>query len=287
MAVIETPTDTGISVLMSIYAGTDAGEFTICLNSILSQQRLPDEILIVFDGPVKADVRQCAMDIRADNKVSCSILEFEQNRGLGPALADGLEACRFNLVARVDTDDVNVERRFALQYRAFIDNPGLSIVGGQMQECYRQNNKTNRSIRSVPITHNAILKTARFRNPFNHPTVMFRRDHVLACGNYQPMLWFEDYFLWTRLLNAGYQASNLDQILVQTDVNGEYFRRRGGMGYFKHEVALAAALRKMGFHNLLDSVVFMTMRFVFRIVPIRFRSWLYRRTLRRNNPTEK
>ena len=59
-------------------------------------------------------------------------------------------------------------------------------------------------IRDIPIGMPNIKKFAIYRNPVNHPTVMFRKQDVLDTGNYLPQLWFEDYYLWARMLQRGY-----------------------------------------------------------------------------------
>jgi glycosyltransferase involved in cell wall biosynthesis len=213
-------------------------------------------------------------------------LVFDENRGLGPALADGLVACRHPLVARVDTDDISVVERFALQVEAFRSDPALAVLGGLLAEQYRRGEEECTLVRPAPLEDGEIRRVALYRNPLNHPTVMFRRQVVLDCGNYQPMLWFEDYDLWARLLMAGHRFRNLDRVLVRAEADAAYFQRRGGPHYLGRELDLARRFRQLGFHNHLQSLRFVLTRAGFRLVPLRMRSWLYFHMLRNRQPAE-
>jgi hypothetical protein len=62
-------------------------------------------------------------------------------------------------------------------------------------------------------SHDAILRDIFVESPFVHPSVMFRRDAVLAIGGYRDMGWAEDYDLWLRLAAAGARFARLPQTL--------------------------------------------------------------------------
>lgn len=275
----------GLSVLLSVYLGTEADELTRCLASIDHQTHRPDEIVMVLDGPVKPAVEACINTYSATSDIPLKLLPFEHNRGLGPALADGLIACTQALVARVDTDDVSEPERFARQLAVFDDDPALSVLGGLLEEHYQSGSGEWTLVRPAPLDADDIRRAAVYRNPLSHPTVMFRRQAVLDCGNYQPMLWFEDYDLWVRLLMAGHRCRNLDRVLVRATADPDYFQRRGGLRYLGRELALARRFREIGFHNTWQSLRFILTRAGFRLVPLRVRSWLYFRVLRQRNQT--
>ena len=91
---------------------------------------------------------------------------------------------------------------------------------------------------------------------------------------------FEDYFLWTRMLKRGFKLANLPDVLVETDVSAEYFSRRGGIDYFRHELRFLGQLRQMGFMSLKDAIIFVGTRLPVRLLPIVLREQLYRNALR-------
>tara|TARA_B100000470_G_C19475228_1_gene251951 strand:- start:7 stop:498 length:492 start_codon:yes stop_codon:yes gene_type:complete len=161
-----------------------------------------------------------------------------------------------------------------------MENPTISVVGGWMTEYYRHGTSSSAVVRKTPIDSLSISKHARLRNPVNHPTAMFRKSHVLESGSYQPCLLFEDYFLWARMLMAGYQIANVPKVLVETHVDLHYFIRRGGFSYLKQELHLLKKLRCIGFLSGINVTKFVLSRLPMRLVPTKLRQYLYRTLLR-------
>ena len=54
-----------------------------------------------------------------------------------------------------------------------------------------------------PTDPDDIRRYARIHDPFNHPTVIYRRSAVLAAGGYGDLPLMEDYWLFSRMLAAG------------------------------------------------------------------------------------
>lgn len=46
--------------------------------------------------------------------VQPKVIRFDENRGLGEALKTAVENCSYELVARMDSDDIAVSNRFEL-----------------------------------------------------------------------------------------------------------------------------------------------------------------------------
>lgn len=272
----------GISVLLSIYSGTVAGDFAACLESIQQQALLPDQVVVVVDGPIDDSVDKELHSFEQCEKFAVDVLRFPENRGLGAALADGLDACRHELVARVDTDDISVPHRLETQKQHLVDFSDTSVVGGLLEEQYIDGERTLSLTRPVPLGVD-IIRKSRYRNPLDHPTVMFRRSHVLNVGGYQPFPGFEDYYLWARLINQGHVIENLDTVLVTTLADDGYFVRRGGFRYVKHEMALARKFHQIGFHNTFQFIAFLSTRILVRLLPNSVRRWAYTRFLRRHS----
>jgi glycosyltransferase involved in cell wall biosynthesis len=268
---------------MSVYLQTDATELLKCLESIDEQSLAPSQLVVVIDGPVQEGVKYVLQSYKFDSDYPVEIIKFSQNRGLGAALADGLKACRHDLVARADTDDINLPSRFEIQHRYLMQSPELSVVGGLLEEVYKDSKGSRSLIRSVPVDAKSIAKTSRYRNPINHPTAMFRRKDILQAGSYRSIIWFEDYHLWARLIMDGFSLGNVNQVLVRVSADNEYFHRRGGIRYLRQELVLASEFRKIGFHNGWQSARFIFSRFIFRVVPVKIRSWLYYKVLRNPN----
>ena len=103
------------SVLMSLYVKEKPAYLRECMESILRQTVLPREIVVVKDGPLTEELEAVLAEYVARDPDLYTIVPLETNRGLGLALAEGIQHCRYELVARMDTDDVCREDRFALQ----------------------------------------------------------------------------------------------------------------------------------------------------------------------------
>ena len=115
------------SVLMSLYIKEKAEYFDECMQSMLRQTVLPTEIVIVFDGPISDELRKTVEKYKHQNPGWIKTVENEKNKGLGLALADGVPACTYELIARMDTDDIAREDRFEKQLQMFMQDSELDI----------------------------------------------------------------------------------------------------------------------------------------------------------------
>ena len=93
------------SVLMSLYMNEKAEYFDACMKSILRQTVLPEEIVIVKDGLISEEVERVLQKYIVEQPELYNVISYTKNRGLGYALAKGVEACKYELIARMDTDD--------------------------------------------------------------------------------------------------------------------------------------------------------------------------------------
>ena len=220
------------SVLMSLYIKEKPEYFKQCMESVLHQTVLPDEIVIVKDGPVTEEVDAVLAGYIAENENLYKIVPLESNRGLGLALAEGLLHCSNEIVARMDTDDVAVPNRFELQLIEFDKNPDLDICGGQILE-FENDVEDIVAERKVPLTHEEIVQFQKKRSAFNHMTVMFKKSKVLEAGNYKHCPLMEDDMLWVDMILSGAQCMNLSEYLCNVRTNRDMIARRGGLKYFK------------------------------------------------------
>jgi len=268
-----------LSVLLPVYLGTQSEELQACLNSLCDQTYNADEILLVKDGPLHPNTERIIEEY--NSTLPLKLLAFQDNRGIGPALQDALPLCNYPLVARVDSDDRCLPRRFETQLDFLEENPTISVVGGQMRELYTFRGCVEEAIRLTPTDPSTLVQYAKFRNPMNHPTVMFRKSDVLRCGGYEECHLFEDYLLWAKMLVSGYTLANINDVLVETDINDDYFQRRGGIAYLKDEATLCSHLVQLGFFSLVDSILFLSTRAPIRLLPRYARQHIYRLSLRR------
>ena len=102
------------SVLMSVYGKEKAAYFAAAIESVLNQTRQPDQIVIVKDGLLTADLEKVLKKYTSKDE-RFTIVSLDKNMGLGIALNKGLAACKYPVVARMDTDDIATPVRFEKQ----------------------------------------------------------------------------------------------------------------------------------------------------------------------------
>ena len=180
----------------------------------------------------------------------------------------------------MDSDDISLPDRFEKQLREFEKNSNLTIVGGYIQEFDSQTNKEI-SIRKVPLEDKQIKKFIKIRSPFNHVTVMFKKEDVLKVGNYQPFYQMEDYFLWIRLVKEKFQMKNISIILVNVRIDKSMFERRGGYKYFQSNKEISKQMLKMKIINYPYYLFNVTIRFITQVLmPNSIRTFFYKKVLR-------
>jgi glycosyltransferase involved in cell wall biosynthesis len=196
----------------------------------LNQTFLPKEIILVRDGVVPLEL-QVVIDSYVSNNLF-TYLPLTTNVGLGEALNIGLSKAKYDLIARMDSDDIALPNRLEKQIECFINDPKLTVSGGQIKEFDSYPSKILYS-RNVPLDDKEIRLFLKKRNPFNHMTVMFKKENVLKVNGYKDFYFLEDYFLWCRLSLEENKFSNLFDTLVLVRRNIDTLKRRGGIKYFK------------------------------------------------------
>jgi glycosyltransferase involved in cell wall biosynthesis len=271
------PAPLQFSLLLSVWAG-DRPDYLrqAFISSVHEQTRRPDDVVVVQDGPVPAELSDTIADLTASSPVPVTHVVIEQNRGLGPALDRGLAACLHDVVARMDADDVSVPTRFEVQLPLL--EAGADIVGSSLMEFIDDIDHVVLT-RVPPMGPMWIRSAARFRDPFNHPTVVYRRARVQEVGGYQSLHLMEDYLLFARMLQAGAEPANVAEPLVYYRVGAGAYERRGGWGLLRSELALQKRFHELGITTRAEYVRNVIIRGGYRLVPEPVRRRAYRRLI--------
>jgi len=256
------------SLLMSIYNKEKPENFNRCMQSIWDEQSVrPSEIILVEDGKLTKKLYDVIAIWKQKLKERMIIVPLEKNVGLGYALNVGLGYCSNEFVARMDTDDIALPNRFAKQIEYMQIYPNVDIVGGWICEFEHNPRRCDRE-RRVPLMHHDIRSFARYRNPLNHMTVLFRKSAVEKSGGYLPMQGFEDYYLWMRMFQSGKQFANIPDVLVKARTGSSMIRRRQGLAYAQQEWKLEIGAYEIGFWSKKDLVINIVIRLLPRLLPV-------------------
>jgi len=268
------------SFLMSLYIKENPEYLKQSIDSMLNQTVQADEIVIVKDGPLTKELNKILNQYQKKYLTKIKIIVSENNIGLGKALNLGLKHCENNLIARMDADDISLPDRCEKQLNKFNEDKDLSILGGYIYE-FINPTQDNLKIRMIPSKDINIKKYLKKRNPFNHMTVMFKKNEVILAGNYIDWPWHEDYYLWIRMFESKCKFANLKEPLVMARVNKDTYKRRGGVKYFISHLGLQKYMLNKKIINYPEFVYNITMRFTLQILmPNKLREFLYNKIAR-------
>ncbi len=271
------PAGQPFSLLISTWHGDRPDYLREAFDSTVQQQsRRPAQVVLVQDGPVPAELSEEIRHLVQTSPVPVEHVRMAENVGLGPALDAGLRACAHEIVARMDADDVSVPERFEKQLPLI--EAGADIVGSGLLE-FGESTDDIVGRRTPPTDPREIRRVVRFRDPFNHPTVVYRRSAVVAAGGYADMALMEDYLLFTRMVAGGAEPANLAEPLVLYRVGDGAYARRGGARLLRSELALQRRFRRLGITTRRQYVRNVAVRGGYRLVPEGVRKVAYRSLL--------
>lgn len=267
------------SVLLSVYHKESPVYLCQSLDSIFNQTLLPTEVILVKDGTLTKNLDFIIEEYSLKHPI-LKVISLSTNQGLGKALNEGLKHCSYDLVARMDTDDIAKPDRFEKQIKVFQEYPELDVVGAWIDE-FEEITSYIISTRKLPETHDEICQFAKKRNPENHPVIMFRKKAVLAAGGYQHFPLFEDYYLWIRMLQNGAKFYNIQESLLYFRSSPAMFKRRGGLKYVTTELRFQNLLKKIQFITYSEYLYNVSVRVITRMMPNSLRAILYKKALRK------
>ncbi|EIZ1548237.1 glycosyltransferase [Vibrio parahaemolyticus] len=260
------------SVLMSLYYKEESLFLHECLESIQAQTFTPDELVIVEDGPL-TDALYETLNFW-ENKLPIIRVKLENNVGLGKALNQGLKFCNYDIIARMDTDDVCAPSRFEKQL-SILNDSRIDICGSWVSE-FESSCEIITAYRKPPEHHSEIVTISKLRNPLNHPSVMYRKDAILDVGGYDDVLFFEDYHLWLKLIDRGYRFYNIQEPLIAMRAGIGQLSRRGGFNYALSEIAFLKRSSQEGIMQKKHAIKNSLLRFPLRILPTKALGKIYR-----------
>ena len=265
------------SVLMTVYDKEKPYNLRKSLLTSYQQTIKPTEIILVCDGELTQELYDEIERIKSEIPI-LKVYQLDTNVGSGPASRFGVEKCNTDLIARMDSDDYSVETRFEKQIKAFEENPNLIMVGTNILE----KNTEFTALKTVPEKTEEIREYSKFRNPFNNPSSMMKKEYILKVGNYRKFRYLEDYDLTMRLIhdNPTKDFLNIQEPLVIMQTNNSSYLRRGGLLYVKTEFFLQIDFYKRGYISKVEFCRNILIRNIVRMMPNSMRKLIYKKKMR-------
>ncbi len=271
-----------VSVLIAVYANDDPELFRESLiSNVLGQTDMPDQLVVVVDGPVTDAIDNVLEDARAAFGACrgadfMTVLRLPENRGVAAAMNQGIPRCRGELIARADADDVSYPERFRLQKGVLAENPDVGVVTAWRHDFSLDEQKIV-ATNQCPEYADQINALLQIRNPVCQPSMMIRADLFRRHGAYDetvPLL--EDYELHLRWTSQGVRYRCIQQPLVRVSVSSALYQRRGGQKYARREFMFRLHAVRRGLFSGGPRFYLVTMLYLmFRSVPAGVRRRLY------------
>ncbi|EOI0111634.1 glycosyltransferase [Vibrio cholerae] len=265
-----------VAVIMSVYKNDRLCYLEDAVNSLLSQSYPSLKIFILRDGPVPYNI-QSYLDLIAKYP-NVLIFPQELNSGLAHGLNYLIEIIlgngKFDLIARMDADDISRNDRILRQVEFLSMNPDIDVCG---TSCREFGASFALEEKHLPISHQELLDFSIIRCPFIHPSVMFRR-RVFETGIRYPTdtALTEDMALWFELLVNGFKFANINEVLLDYRLNENTIKRRKGMDKALSEVKIRLyymfKLKRISF----KSIILILSRFAFHLLPDSLMKYAYK-----------
>lgn len=272
------------SVLMSVYQKEYPEYLRAAITSIVNQTLKAKEFVLVCDGPLTNALEQ-VLDEFSNILI---LVRLEKNVGLGMALAEGMRYCNCEWIVRMDSDDIAFPDRCKKQIIYVQQHPEIDVLSGTVAEfegsalTAEEAKQQVVSLKFVPETDREITEYIKFRNPINHPCVMFRKSKAAAAGGYQQCHMFEDYDLWVRMFKNKCVFANLTDTILYMRVNNMHMRR-GGISYAKAVLHFWSRMYRQKMIGLPQYIFIIALRIIISLCPNQFRKMVYDKRLRNHS----
>ncbi len=189
-----------ISIVMPVYNGGE--RIAKAIESVFRQSHEYWELLIIDDG--SSDNTRDIVENFAKLDDRIKYIKNEKNVGIQKTLNRGLSESKGEYIARIDDDDVWIDRDKLKKQIEVLEHSGYVLVGtGVIVE-----DETGKELfRYIPPqTDREIRERMLRRNCFAHSSVLFKRDKALNFGGYSESIdvrHIEDYDLWLKLGTMG------------------------------------------------------------------------------------
>src|SRR5262245_11275387 len=202
--------DPSVSVVLPVHNGERF--LREALDSVLGQTFGDLELIVVDDG--STDSTPSILGLYPDSRLRVLTLPHV---GLVEALNHGVGQARGRFVARMDADDVSLPSRLERQVELLDRRREAGLVATWVAVIDEQGRQVDQRV--LPAQHVDLHRRLLLRNPFQHGSVMLRREVFDRVGAYRDDYGHnEDYDLWRRVARA-YELATVPEVLYRYRVH--------------------------------------------------------------------
>ncbi len=211
-----------ISVVMSVFNG--AAFLGEAIASVLRQSFREFEFIIVDDGSTDASSEIIASFVSSDSRI---VTMRQENRGLPTALNVGIRQARYDLIARMDADDLMLPQRLERQLTFMLERPQLAVACSYSYLINANGQRVASSKTRVDTKRGLAEKNPDLFLEVIHPTVMMKKEHILRLGGYREnLVYAEDRDLWGRVVTSGGQIECQPEFLLEYRLHSQAMTMR-------------------------------------------------------------
>lgn len=180
------------------------------VRSILNQQDVSVQVVVVHDGIDPDPTKFWHSDPRV------TIVHLPERVGQAAGMNLGVEHAEYDLIARLDSDDVSSPRRLAAQVAYLNSIPGAVATGTRVMRIDDQNNEISEL--KYPAGPD-VRKHLILQNVVPHSSLLMKKQAFHEAGGYDPSIrQMEDYEFILRLALLG-PIGNVNELLTQYRVH--------------------------------------------------------------------
>ena len=205
-----------VTVVMSVYK--EPIEYVLkAIESVENQTFKDFSIVIVLDNPAYKEMQSFLKQLSLKwNNIT--IIENSVNIGLALSLNKAIDVCVSPYIARMDADDICHPERLELEVKYLEENPDVCVVSTNRMNIDEKGNIISNAT-PLPENYPSIRMQMAYENIILHPSVMFRRQDVVAIGKYRNFPASQDLDLWLRIIDSGGKLGIIDKPLMKYRVS--------------------------------------------------------------------
>lgn len=263
-----------IAFLITVYKNDSFKFFIEAVNSIVEQdfgfERI--NIYLGIDGDLPEDIKNY---IKNNHNLFHKTIQNKSNKGLAftlNRLIENLDNEEF--LFRMDSDDICKPNRVSKQIEILNNNQELLLLGSDLIEIDSKGKELR--YKKMPTSYEEIINYSIARNPFNHPTVVVRKDFFSIVGKYnESILKSQDYELWARALIKSIKCSNINEPLLYFRIVDDYMKKRNSLVNYTNELKISLTL--MWHFKKFSQLPKILIKFLIRILPTSIGEYAYKK----------